>query len=98
MWYPRVEKEKEKTSEEKKNHGERRNPGGGPGAETVDGEEECPGGNARVRWRPADAEACAGRRGGADSTPRPNRLGEPNTAELQNRLHRLVPVKSTTPS
>ena len=31
----------------------------------VDGEEECPGGNARVRWRSADAEAGAGRRGGA---------------------------------
>jgi hypothetical protein len=38
---------------------------GGQGAETGDGDEECPGGNARVRWRSADAEAVAGRRGGA---------------------------------
>jgi hypothetical protein len=45
--------------------GERRKQGGGPGAEPADGEEECPGGNARVRWRSADAEVGAGSRGGA---------------------------------
>jgi hypothetical protein len=37
---------------------ERRDPGGGPGAAPVDGDVECPGGNARDRWR-------AGTRGGA---------------------------------
>jgi hypothetical protein len=39
---------------------------GAPFFDLADGEEECPGGNARVQWRSADAEAGAGRRGGAD--------------------------------
>ena len=44
---------------------ERRDPGSGPGAAPVDGDVECPGGNARDRWRSADTEAGAGTRGGA---------------------------------
>ncbi len=37
----------------------------GPGAEPDDGEEVCPGGNARPRWRSADAQVGAGSGGGA---------------------------------
>ena len=37
----------------------------GPGAEPDDGEEVCPGGNARPRWRSADAQVGAGNGGGS---------------------------------
>jgi len=47
-------------------HGESGDPGGDQGAAPVDGDEECPGGNARTRWRSTDTEAGVGRRCGAD--------------------------------
>ena len=46
-------------------HGERRKLDDGPGAEPDDGEEVCPGRNARPRWRSADAQVGAGSGGGA---------------------------------
>jgi hypothetical protein len=51
---------------EGRKHGESGDPVGGQGAAPVDGEEECPGGNSRARWRSTVTEAGVGRRGGAD--------------------------------
>ena len=67
---PRMQERPEHTrplmhQKNKKNHGERQHPDGGPGAAPVDGDVECPGGNPRARWRSADTEAGAGRRSGA---------------------------------